>query len=108
MAYIYAMADPAQNLDESVPESAPRPVSEEGDPVLRAMRNAPVGPPLTSEQRAFIEECERESAGDTRTYTTAEILEMIARDARDQGATEAEIQEHVYGICPGSDAAVVG
>lgn len=59
------------------------------DPVLRAIRGAPIGPPLSTMELAAVEEAEAEQRAGAPTYSTGEIA-LILKHRR---ATEGEALE---------------
>ena len=50
-------------------------IAEDDDPVNRLLENAPVGPPLTPEEKAALDE----TRADTRLFTRRTEAEMLAR-----------------------------
>jgi hypothetical protein len=70
---------------------------EDVDPVMRALARAPKGRPVPPEVQAQIEASKRSIAAGERCATTAEVLDMIAQNAREQGFSEDEIQARVHG-----------
>jgi hypothetical protein len=54
------------------------------DPVEEAFRNAPVGEPETEEERRLVREAREEFARTGKTYSSAEIKELIQEMRRKQ------------------------
>lgn len=57
----------------------------EDDPLLRAVMAAPMGPPLTEQERAAVEEAERSIAAGERGSSQEEIERAIEQMRVEQG-----------------------
>lgn len=66
-------------------KGVPQTPADEGDPLLEAVKNAPIGPPLSDEARAMVEESERFYASGGRGKSQDEIEEMLERKRAERG-----------------------